>query len=243
MRQRRQRARSGRFLAEGIRVVEDLLASPVRAHWALTASSIEDTPRGRDLVAELERREVPRRDVAEREFARLADTEAPQGIIVVAEIPTAQLEDLAPTGGGSVVLAFDGVQDPGNLGTMIRTAEAFAAQGVVVLPGSADPWNPKTVRAAAGSAFRIPIVTATPEEALSWLRSIGYSLLGASAAGEPLQRHASENAVLIMGNEGAGLSQLVEARLDRLIGIPIRGRAESLNVTAAAAILMYELTR
>lgn len=209
----------------------------------MTTSSIEDTPRGRDLVARLEQLGVPRRVVPDSEFTGLATTDAPQGIIIVADIPEADLEDLAPPEERGVVLALDAVQDPGNLGTMIRSAEAFAVQAVLVLPGSADPWNPKSVRAAAGSSFRIPVIPATAGEALTRMRGMGYTVLGASAAGPPLPENRPSNVVLVMGNEGAGLSETTTAHVDALVGIPLRGRAESLNVTAAAAILMYELTR
>lgn len=241
--QRKQRAISRRFLAEGIRVVEDLLDSPVQARWALTASSIEDSQRGRELIAALDRRGVPRRVLSDREFERYAATEAPQGVIVVADIPHASLETLDPLAPRSILLAVDAVQDPGNLGTLIRSAEAFALDAVLVLAGSVDPWNPKCVRAAAGSSFRISIVSGAPGDALSGLREAGYSILGASARGEPLSSPAPSKAVLVVGNEGAGLSAEVEAHLDSQVAIPIPGRAESLNVTAAAAILMYELSR
>ncbi len=243
MQLRKQRALRGRFLAEGIRVVEDLLASPVRPRWAVTASSIEDTQRGRDLVSQIDAREVPRTVVPDSELARFAATEAPQGIIVVADIPQAGLDNLEPRGERSAVLALDAVQDPGNLGTMIRSAEALGVQAVLVLPGSADPWNPKSVRAAAGSSFRIPVVSATAAEAFTRARGMGYTILGASAAGPPLGDQRPTRVVLVMGNEGAGLSEMTMTHIDTLVGIPIRGRAESLNVTAAAAILMYELTR
>ncbi len=112
----------------------------------------------------------------------------------------------------------------------------------MALPGTVDPWNSKSVRAAAGSSFRLPIVAAGWGEAAAWLRGHGFELLAAAAGGDPAGPGA-ERAALVVGNEGAGVSPEVGEGVDRIVGIPLRGRAESLNVAAAAAILLYELSR
>lgn len=242
LQRRKFREEEGLFLAEGVRVVEDLLASSLGVRWVLTSSSLEDTERGRALTLELERRGIPRREVEEREFARHAGTDTPQGVLAVAEIPRWSPEDLLRGPAPRVVLVLDAVQDPGNFGTLVRSAEALGAAGVVALPGTVDPWNPKSIRAAVGSSFRLPIVAAGWEEAARWLRAEGFELLAAAVGGEPVKR-AGERAALVVGNEGAGVSAEVEDAVDRVVGIPLRGRAESLNVAAAAAILLYELTR
>jgi RNA methyltransferase, TrmH family len=243
LRQRRYREETGRFLAEGLRVVEDLLASGLRLRWIVTASSIEDTERGRDIVARIDREGIVRRTVPDRDFAQFSATEAPQGVLAVADIPAAQIDELSFVRDLSVVLILDAVQDPGNLGTLIRSAEAFAASAVVVMPGSVDPWNPKVVRASAGSSFRVPIVRTSWGEARAALHLSGFEIMGAAPRGSAIGAHRPARAALVVGNEGAGLSAEVLADVDRLIGIPTPGRAESLNVTAAAAILLYELTR
>jgi TrmH family RNA methyltransferase len=137
---------------------------------------------------------------------------------------------------------LDAVQDPGNFGTLVRSAEALGAAGVIALPGTVDPWNPKAVRAAVGSTFRLPVVGSSWETAAEWLRREGFGILGADAGGGPVPASV-RRAALVVGNEGAGLSAAVRAGMDGLVGIPLRGRAESLNVAAAAAILLYELTR
>ena len=242
LRRRKIREEEGLFLAEGVRVVEDLLASELGVRWALTSSTLEDTSRGARLVRELEARGIPRRVVDERDFGRHAETESPQGVLAVAETPRWRLEDLRSGTGPAVLLVLDGVQDPGNFGTLIRSAEALGAAGVVALPGTVDPWNPKAIRAAVGSSFRLPIAAAEWGEAVRWLRDEGFETLAASGRGDPLGA-APARAALVVGNEGAGVSAEVEAGVDRVVGIPLRGRAESLNVAAAAAILLYELTR
>ena len=240
---RSNREARGRFLAEGVRVVEDLVASPLRVRWAVASSSCEDSPRASRLLTDIVEREIPLRRIDDRELAELAATDSPQGILAVAETPRFLLTDIPrPTSTPSVVLLLDGVQDPGNFGTLVRSAEAFGAVGVVALPGTVDPWNPKSVRASAGSSFRVPVVQASWDECAGVLREMGFRLLGADTSGKPVAEMRGEAVGLVVGNEGSGLSVTVLAGLDGLVGIPLRGRAESLNVAAAAAILLHELS-
>ncbi|HEV2131432.1 MAG TPA: RNA methyltransferase, partial [Longimicrobiaceae bacterium] len=156
--QRKNREAEGCFLAEGARVGEDLLASPLRIRLLVYSSSMEDTARGRDLLARCERRGVRTEMISERELAGFAGTQTPQGVLAVGEIPAGGLEQVELPRSGAVLLVLDAVQDPGNFGTLVRAAEALGAAGVVALPGTTDPWSPKAVRAAAGSNFRLPVV-------------------------------------------------------------------------------------
>lgn len=241
LRERRGRENRGAFLAEGVRVVEELAASALELHFLAVASSLEDSDRGRRLVERAKAAGTPLRSVSEDQLRDLADTEHPQGVLAVARIPPSDAAGVELTGEPAVVLALDAVQDPGNLGTLIRSAEALGARAVVALPGTADPWNPKVVRAAAGSLFRLPVLRLGGDEALAWFRSARLQLLVAAAGGEPLGAPAPARAALVVGNEGAGVSAQVRAAADRLVGVPLRGPAESLNVAGAAAILLHEL--
>ena len=243
LRQRKGREAEGLFLAEGVRAVEDLAASPLPLRLAVAASTLGDTARGRALLDLLAAQGVAVRETGERELAALADTETPQGILAVAQIPSASLDDLRVAAEPAVVLVLDAVQDPGNFGTLVRTAEALGAAGVVALPGTVDPWNPKSVRAAMGASFRLPVVAAGWDALAPWLAERGVTTLAAAADGEPLDEPRPARAALVLGNEGAGVSEQTRARADRVVGIPLRGRAESLNVAAAGAVLMYELLR
>jgi RNA methyltransferase, TrmH family len=243
LRSRANRERAGRFLAEGVRVVEDLLASRLEVRWVLSASSLEDNPRGRALLDAVDSRGIPLRRLPDAEFQPLAATDAPQGVIAVADIPARSIDDLDLSRAPAVVLVLDAVQDPGNFGTLVRSAEALGAAGVVALKGCVDAWNPKVVRAAAGSSFRLPVVPLSWSRAAGELRGRGCRLLGADVSGDPVAAGWGDRAALVVGNEGAGLSAEVRAEVDGVVGIPLRGRAESLNVAAAAAILLYELTR
>jgi TrmH family RNA methyltransferase len=242
LQRRRARERTGRFLAEGVRVVEDLLASPVAVRWVLAASSLEDSERGRALLAAARERGVPVRTAPDGEFAALAATEHPQGVLAVAEVPAADAAAVLEGGEPRVVLVLDAVQDPGNFGTLVRTAEALGAAGVVVLPGTVDPWNPKAVRAAVGSSFRIPIVALPWAEAAEWLRLHGFRVLAGAVGGGAVPTGLARIA-LVVGNEGVGVSPEVLAGVDATGGVRLRGRAESLNVASAAAILLHELLR
>lgn len=243
LRQRRHREAEGLFVAEGVRAVEDLAASPLEVPFAAAVSSLGDTPRGAVLLDALAARGIPLREVGDRALAELADTDTPQGIVAVGRAPRAGLEDLRMDAAPAVVLVLDAVQDPGNLGTLARTAEALGAAGVVALPGTVDAWNPKAVRAAMGSTFRLPVVAAGWEALGPWARERGVEVLAAVVGAPPLEGPRPNRAALVLGNEGAGVSDDTRRWADRPVGIPLRGRAESLNVAAAGAILLHDLLR
>lgn len=242
LRERRAREEEGLFLAEGVRTVEDLVASPLAVRFAVAASTLGDTPRGRGLVSAIAARGIAVHEVDERGFREWADTETPQGVLAVAEIPRAGLATVPLGADPAVLLVLDAVQDPGNFGTLVRTAEALGAAGVVALPGTVDPWNPKSVRAAMGSSFRVPVIEADWDALEPWLREQGVVTV-ASAVGAPPPETLPRRAALVLGNEGAGVSADTLRRADLTLGIPLRGRAESLNVAAAGAILLHELLR
>jgi len=241
--QRKAREAEGLFVAEGVRAMEDLLASSLPVRFVVASSSMRDDPRGLSLLQVIDQKRVVLREVEERMLRELAGTEQPQGVLAVAEIPRRSLDDLGADADPAVVLALDAVQDPGNFGTLVRTAEALGAVGVIALPGTVDPWNPKSVRAAMGSSFRLPIVAAAWEEAGPWLSEHGFATIAAVVGAEPLPSPPPRRAALVLGNEGAGVGEEALARAGLRAGIPLRGRAESLNVGAAGAILLHELLR
>lgn len=243
LQKRANREAEGCFLAEGVRALEDLLESRLPIRLVVDSSSGEDNARIQILLAEVDRRGISRRQVPPRTLAELAATETPQGVLAVAEIPVRSLNHFVAAPPGAVLLVLDAVQDPGNFGTLVRTAEALGAAGVIVLPGTVDPWNPKSVRAAAGSSFRMPIVAAEWDEVGGWLREHRFAILAAEAGGESPDDPPAGRAALVVGNEGAGISDRSREYADRIVGVPMKGRAESLNVAAAAAILLFQLLR
>ena len=239
---RKDREAEGLFLAEGIRVVEELLDAGVEVRTSVISPALSETDRGRQLAARLAEA-GPVLDAARNELNELADTSTNQGVLVVAEIPMAALDDV-PLGDRSTLLVLDGVQDPGNLGTLIRSATAFGCDLAAYLPGTVDPWNPKAVRASAGTVFRLPTVAARPEPLTEWLGERGYLLLGADAAGRPVDRLTLPGRTAVaVGNEGGGLSGFLRSRVDSLVAVPMAGAVESLNVAVAAGILLYLVTR
>ncbi len=177
--------------------------------------------------------------VEDPELEELADTERPQGVLAVFAEP--RCPNLTRKGR---YLVLDGVQDPGNVGTLVRTAVGFGLDGVVVLDGTADPWGAKAVRASAGMVFRIPVMQSSWREAREGLVRDGVPVLVADAAGRDAGSVTPPTAwALVVGSEGVGPRNAVRASADRVLGVPLAGPAESLNVGVAAAILMYTLTR
>jgi len=250
---RKNREREGLFVAEGIRVVEELIDSGLALHEVVVAPSVEDTPRGQALLQRFGQRAAESTRVLRATDVALRDlsgTDTPQGILAVARIPQRTLNDIAFGADGidrsvrRVVLVLDAVQDPGNLGTLIRAADAFAVAGVVALPGTVDCWNPKVVRSAAGSVFRVPVVYAGAHDVAAWLSAHDARAYAADAGGRDIAGiEPAARAALVVGNEGAGLSDEARAFADEIVAIAMPGRAESLNVAVAAGILLYLFTR
>jgi TrmH family RNA methyltransferase len=244
---RRGRERRGLALAEGVRLVEEALAGGISIRGAAISPALESTTRGKSLKASLTERGIRTEAVGDTELEALADTEHPQGVVAVIEPNQWALDDIR-LGPGNTVLALDGVQDPGNVGTMLRTALALGASGVVALKGTAELTNPKVIRAAMGASFHLPAVPAAPEEFVAWARLQGSEIWIGDTAGETLDRLPRRSmerspVALVVGNEGAGVSPVIETAAARRIAIPLSGQVESLNVAVAAGILLYEVTR
>jgi TrmH family RNA methyltransferase len=206
------------------------------------APALLATPRGRALRSALADRGVAVTEVSDEELVELAATEHPQGIVAVYAPREWTLDDIpvAPT---RPIIVLDGVQDPGNVGTIARTALAFGAAGLVALPGTADLANPKVVRAAMGALFRLPALHCDVTPLITWLGRAHVALWATAVDGEHLQGAPPEPIAIALGNEGAGLSPELMAQASRRVSIPIDPAAESLNVAAAAAILLYQVTR
>lgn len=222
---------------EGPRVVRDLLASSLCAEALLHPDPAPDSMR--ELVEAFRDAELPRHPLSEAQLASVSDTQTPQGVIAVAVRPTWEWKHL----GASDLLVLDAVQDPGNVGTLIRAAEGLGLSGAIALPGTAEVWSPKVTRAAAGSTFRLPIVEAAWTDAGPWLEASGRELWAADARGEALGRSPGPRppVALVLGNEGAGVSEAVLRASVRRVSVPLMRSVDSLNVGVAGAILMDRL--
>ncbi len=230
-------------VAEGARLVEEALVSGVRFEGVVVAQSALDHPRTAKVIQRLAAHAVLVEDVPDRIFADLADTESPQGILALIEPRMWHLADLDLAQGGRV-LVLDAVQDPGNVGTLIRTAFALGAAGTLLLSGTADQRNPKVLRGAMGATFRLPCVSLSDEEFAAWTRREEVDVWIAAAEGKPLHRmERPARLALVVGNEGAGVRASLERLARQQVAIPLVRGAESLNVAVAAGILLYEVHR
>ena len=221
--------------------MEELLRSPVRVRGVLVAPQLGDAPRGAALLDDLRRRGVELAELSPLDFAGAAETESPQGVLAIGEIPPLSMQSLVLPTVARIVL-LDGVQDPGNAGTILRTAAALGASAVLALPGTVDLWNAKVVRSAMGAHFHMPALHCD-WAALDELRKReGIVTWGADAGGTPLaQLSPPKRLALLVGNEGAGLSPEGRARADVIAALPIGDRVESLNVAVATGIFLYQL--
>ena len=227
------------FVAEGVRAVEELLRSPLAVRGVLVAPQLDGAQRGAALHARLATSGLDVLEVSERDFASAAETESPQGVLAIAEIPARAFPE--PVGEAPVrVVVLDAVQDPGNVGTIVRTAAALGADATVALPGTVDLWNAKVVRGAMGAHFVHPAFASTLADLQAWAGRVEASLWGADRSGQPFGRDAAppRRLALCMGNEGAGLTPAVRAACERLVAIPLADSVESLNVSVATGILL-----
>ncbi|HZD74689.1 MAG TPA: RNA methyltransferase [Actinomycetota bacterium] len=238
----RARARSGRFLLEGPQVLEAALAAGARPVTVFaTAEAAADQ---RALLNAARDAGAGIRVVAAPLLAELAQTVSPQGLVAVTGSVVGTLRDLPPS--PRLVCVLVEIRDPGNAGTVLRAADAFGADALVTTAGSVDLESPKAVRASAGSLFHLPVIGGADWPALAAaLRERGLALVGADPhAVDTIERAPLERpCALVLGNEAHGLPEGVRADLDHLARLPQYGRAESLNLAAAAAVLLYESAR
>ena len=228
------RRRTGRFLCDSPKLVQEALRWTPEAVETVLCTSQALLPA---LPGHVRAVLVP-----EEVMASLAPSKTPQGVLAVC-----MLEDrpLPRTLEGSRYVVLDGVQDPGNVGTVLRTADAFWCDGVFLVGGCADLWSPKTLRASMGAAFRCPVWSCTAQELSDLLRHSGIPLWGAALREDTADVKAVDwsRAALAIGSEGQGLSRELLEMCDGTVRIPMREHCESLNAAAAAAVLIWEMAR
>ncbi|MFN2114210.1 MAG: TrmH family RNA methyltransferase [Anaerolineae bacterium] len=236
---RRFREREGRLAVEGVRLVGDALDAGLTPAFALVAEPLASTERGRTLAATLSASGAPVLEVEPTLLAEVADTVTPQGVVAVFDLP-----EIEPPTRPELVLVLDQVRDPGNVGTMIRTALAAGADAVIAAPGTVDVWSPKVVRGGMGAHFRLPVL------ALGWdairRRGRDWGLAAWVADGAAETAHTGMDwtapAMLVVGGEADGPSAEGRA-LGPGVKVPMPGPAESLNAAVAAAVILFEAAR
>jgi len=238
-----ERRTRGLILAEGIHLAREALGRPGSIRLAILSPRILRTGEGREIEESLKRSGVATRAVEDDLLASICAVESHQGVLLLLERPRFKELDLVAGEGPARVLVACGVQDPGNLGSLARIAEAAFCTGLLCAGAGADPYSPRSVRAAAGALLRLPLVEhPSPSGAALALKRHGLRLVGASPRARTGYREAdlSGALALFVGGEGAGLPAEVLDLLDAEVRIPVREGVESLNVAAAAAVILFE---
>jgi RNA methyltransferase, TrmH family len=241
---RKSRAGQNSFIIEGPHLLEMALSADTSISEVFFTEDFAGKEEGQRTLRQLSKCTARVYEVADHLLHKLAETETPQGIVAVAAHSPLPLSGLSLRDNPLLVVS-DGIQDPGNLGTIIRTADAVAADGVVILPGTCDVYMQKVIRATAGSLFNIPVAHAAVDELLAWLRAHKISLAVTASGAEAsfFEADLDKPVALVFGNEAHGVQDKLRRAADMLLSIPIYGRAESLNVAASAAICLYEAAR
>jgi TrmH family RNA methyltransferase len=236
---RKTRERESLVLVEGPRAGDEALAAGASVRFAVTSPRLQALG-GESVVVGLAAAGVDVHEVDDRELAELADTESPQGLLLVVEQPAPAWFPKLPDGRW---LVLDALQDPGNVGTLIRAAAAFECAGVVALGGTADPWGTKAVRAAAGACFRLPIHVARGRDLGEVTAALPRPILLADMVGDVPSEQCGPRWSLVVGNEGSGIRDALGVEADARVAIPMPGGIESLNAGVAGAILLYALSQ
>lgn len=272
----KSRARERLVLVEGVRAVTEALDAGAVVSFAAASPRLDSSEAGRALRARLETEAEAGSwelvTASDDGMEEVADTEHPQGVVLVCEEPVVDLREVGLGSGPAQeagegppgpsveaarlapspeavrstrprILVIDAVQDPGNVGTLVRSAVAFGFDLVVALDGTTDPWGSKAVRAAAGTVFRISVVRASAVEAVNALSTAGLPILVASAEGSAAVSPPEAGFALVVGNEGAGVREEVRRAATKTVAVPMSGPTESLNVGIAGSILMSDLIK
>lgn len=226
LKRKKERTKSNTFLVEGFHLVEEA----IKAGWTIDQLILREESEHPGWASEMDSIRV-----SDHVFKSITETETPQGIAAVVQMQDKKLKR------HNRILLLDAVQDPGNLGTIIRTADAAGYDAVYVGEGSADRYNDKVIRATQGSIFHLPVLTADLALLLPELQENGYAVWAAALEGAVDYRDltAPKKTALLVGNEGAGIDKRLIAQSDMAVKIPIFGQAESLNVSIATGILLY----
>ena len=242
---------SGDCAIEGLRILEEAIRSGLRFSAVFFRDSSQD--RAERLLPQLGA-QVETLLLPDKLFDSLVPSDSPQGVAALVRLKEFSLDDIIEKERLQIgpIVALAGLQDPGNLGTILRSSEAFGSAGVVLGEGTVSPFNSKVIRASAGSVFRLPVIhghgksgTAKLDEVSEKLRARGVRLIATSShKGTPLdQADLKEATAIFFGNEGAGLSREVMSKMDEVIAIPHTAQVESLNAGVAASIVLYEAAR
>lgn len=239
LRQRRERMEQGSFFVEGIRIVAEAMQTGAELECLVVAPELLSSSFAHELIAS--HPQVRRLNVSSQVFASLSGKEGPQGLAAVIRQRWEHLQDLSPQS-TDLWVALDAPQDPGNLGTIMRTADAVGAVGLILIGNAADPYDPGAVRASMGSLFALRLIQTDLDSFLAWRRRTPVHLVGTAGGGAVHYRQASYQRPLVVlsGSERQGLSEQLQSECDQLVRIPMIGRCDSLNLAVATSVVLYE---
>ncbi|WP_160007067.1 RNA methyltransferase [Rhizobium sp. 18055] len=242
---KKTREQSGTFMAEGLKLVIDA----IELGWTIRTLVYAKAAKAKPLVEQMAAKTVASGglvlEVSEKVLSSVTRRDNPQMVVGIFESRWKPLRDIRP-GQGETWIALDRVRDPGNLGTIIRTADAAGASGVILVGETTDPFSLETVRATMGSVFAMPVTRATPEEFIAWKKQAGVSVVATHLAGSVDYRtidYKKKPVVILMGNEQSGLPEQLAREADALARIPQQGLADSLNLAVASAVMLFEARR
>lgn len=231
------------FFIEGIRIIEDAINSNENINYILYSEKLFDVQNGEELFYNIKNKYETYK-IDHNLFKEISDTENPQGILAVVSMKNNKIEDMFKD--KTFIVILDRLQDPGNMGAIIRSADALGATGIIVSKGSVDVYNPKVLRSTMGSLFHIPIVQMEDtKEVILNLKNNNIKILATTLdeARYCYDVNLKEDIAIVIGNEGNGLEQEICNLSDENIIIPMDGKSESLNVAMASSIIMYEVLR
>jgi TrmH family RNA methyltransferase len=239
---RKEREAANRFFIEGIRIVGEAVDLGVDIETLVVAPQLLTSEYAHGLVPRAQAAGIPVLTVSAEVFRSLSGKDGPQGMGAVLRQRWSSLETIDPSA-GLCWIALERVADPGNLGTILRTADAVGAAGIILLGPSADPYDPAAIRASMGAIFAQHLVRAEWNTFLAWTQTSGCQLAGASDSAPTNYREAAyrQPLVLLMGSEREGLCAQQQAACDLLVRIPMAGRSDSLNLAVATGVLLYQI--
>lgn len=242
---RKMREQYQEYIIEGVRIIKDALENEKTLKQILFCDELYETAGGEELLENLQQKGMASYKIPVQLFKELSDTQNPQGIMAVVSMDIHSMEEILNRPQGFYII-LDRIQDPGNMGTIIRTADAAGADAIFITKGSVDLYNSKTIRATMGSIFHVPILsTGSTSETIDLLKTNGIKIVTTSLEGEKYYFEVEYKGLcgIIVGNEANGVQHEDMMASDILVKIPMPGKAESLNASVAASIVMYEAVR
>lgn len=243
LRFRKQRTKNRQFVIEGVRIVEECSKHGGHIEYIVYSEGLHNVQGGTNLLNKLFKRGYAIYEIPAPLFNKIAATESPQGIMAVVNMKNITLEDLELKGDrGLFFVILDRVQDPGNMGTVIRTSEGANIDAVIITGGSVDPYNDKVLRATMGAIFYLPIIQCKDDTWMEYLREKNVKLIASDLDADKtyVDIDYSGNIGIIIGNEANGIDEKILCKVDEKVIIPILGNIESLNAAIAAGILIYK---